>query len=136
MWQSKEYLLACQALHNAGMAPDLEAGWTVARGFADLGFEVFCLLPNNSLLSLFTGDRSDYSVEQRSHFIWAPTIDQALNEIHKLHCQVLSIQTQSHRAWEVCIEDEKKKDDFSVSANTLEEAVLAALQECYTRHSA
>ena len=59
MWSSPALLARCQELRELGLAPVFEAGRRLARGFADLGIEEFCLLSPNKIVSLFTGTVSD-----------------------------------------------------------------------------
>ena len=67
MLYSNDWLLACSKLKDI-TTQDFEAGDRIARGFADLGFEEYLLLPSDKLLSLYTSSTSKLHPAHKVHF--------------------------------------------------------------------
>jgi hypothetical protein len=71
----------------------------VARGFADLGFEEFQVLPGPRLLSLTAGTASPLPEEHRGHFFWIPSVDEAIELLEKSGAQIGACRREDGRDW-------------------------------------
>ena len=76
MWASRELLSLYQTLHRAGFRPPLREGRRVARGFADVGFEEFWILPARKLVSIVNGVASELQSEHERFFFAVPGADE------------------------------------------------------------
>lgn len=83
-YTSKQILERLSQLHAAGFFMKFEAGDKVARGFADLGFEEFFVLPGNRLSSTFTGEISQLKEGDEKHLFLIPDIDQVIAEAERV----------------------------------------------------
>lgn len=101
MYSSNRFLRKCQELHALGVYPDFTAGTRVARGFADLGFEEFWFIPPNSLVSLFTGKKSDLTADDKRHFFVVPDSDELLDEILRRGVCPAELSFREGRSWHI-----------------------------------
>jgi hypothetical protein len=99
MWCSNEYLLKCQALRERGIQFPFETGTRLARGFADLGFEEFVILPVGHLLSLFTGQTSELPDDHKRFFFVVPTFEQLVQYLIQSECSLDRIEFRDERSW-------------------------------------
>lgn len=99
MWFSREQFALCDELRIWGLAPRFEPGDVVARGFADLGFEEFQVLPGPTLLSLTAGTMSPLPEEHRQHFFWIPSVDEAIELFESRGIQIDSCSREDARTW-------------------------------------
>lgn len=88
LYLRNEQLARCEVLKQRGFPQKIEAGTHVSRGFADLGYEQFIVLPAGTLLSLFTGDRSTLLDEHRQFFFCVPTVDTFCSFLQNSECEV------------------------------------------------
>ena len=77
---SNQYLKLCQELKHQGIEFEIEPGIRLARGYADLGFEEYYLLPNNKLVSIYLGTLSEYRDEQAGFFFVVPEIQDLVHK--------------------------------------------------------
>jgi hypothetical protein len=91
----------CQSLASKGITPPFQPGDVLARGFADLGFEEFCILPGNLILSLQAGKVAPLPEEDRHRFFWVPTVEQFLDEIDKRGADIQRIEFPERRQWRI-----------------------------------
>jgi hypothetical protein len=103
----------------------LEAGARVGRGFADIGFEEFIVLPGNKLLSLLTGAVSALDQVKREHLFEILTPDRCIAEIKLAGFEINSIDYIDNRHWNVVLEGDQ--EDLSEQASSLEECLLKTL---------
>lgn len=75
---SNTFLRACEELMRAGYALKLEEGACIGRGFADIGYEAFIVLPGPKLLSLFTGQQIPFQERERHFFFCIPSEEELL----------------------------------------------------------
>lgn len=99
MWFSREQFALCNELRIWGLAPRFEPGDVVARGFADLGFEEFQVLPGSMLLSLTAGTVSAIPEGHRDHFFWIPSFDEAIDMVEMRGGTVQSLLREDARTW-------------------------------------
>lgn len=101
MWFTREQFEICNELRMWGLEPRFEPGDVVARGFADLGFEEFQVLPGERLLSLTAGTTTALPADHRGHFFWIPSTDECVDLLEKLGVPCVSCQRLNGREWSV-----------------------------------
>ncbi|MCB0339307.1 MAG: hypothetical protein KDD53_06870 [Bdellovibrionales bacterium] len=131
MWPEKDFLEECFALHELGFKPKIEVGSRVARGFADLGSEVFLLLSANETLSLFTGEKRTIPERELSRLCWVPTVDELVEQLHSMYFTVSNISTRDQRTWEISLTVEKTGTPLTFQASSIELALIKALRNCF-----
>ncbi|MBX7145068.1 MAG: hypothetical protein K1X79_11500 [Oligoflexia bacterium] len=99
MWATKEFLLACKALGEAGIRFNFKVGASVARGFADVGEEEFIVLPGNKLLSAYTGKLSEIDSDNVAFFFVLPTVDEMTDALQRSSFDIESISFENQRHW-------------------------------------
>ena len=78
----------------------------MARGFADLGYEEFYLLPQNKLVSIYTGENSQYNPAERDFFFLVPDTKQLIAELNSRECEITSLEHQDNREWVLSVSDQ------------------------------
>jgi len=121
---NNKFLKECEALQQAGWKPALKAGMRVARGFADLGYEEFYLLPQNKLVSIYTGESSQYNPTERDFFFLVPDTKQLIAELNNRECEIISLEHEDNREWVLCLSSE---DRVCFKGNSIKSALIAAL---------
>ncbi len=101
MWNNAEFLKLCESLKAIGRPGQFRSGSRVSRGFADVGFEEFVLLPNGKMMSLFTGAQSDFLEEHRGFFFEVPTIEDFLAELELRGERIVTVEFIDQRMWRV-----------------------------------
>ena len=99
MIHSNFFLKECESLQQSGWKPELKAGMRIARGFADLGYEEFYLLPQNKLVSIYTGESSLYNPAERDFFFLVPDTQQLIAELNNRECEIVSLEHEDNREW-------------------------------------
>lgn len=99
MWFSREQFALASELKQWGLEPRFEPGDIVARGFADLGFEEFQVLPSSRLLSLTAGTLSALPTEHSLHFFWIPSVDEITELLERLGVPCVSCKRVDQRDW-------------------------------------
>jgi hypothetical protein len=125
MWFTKEQFTLCNEMRQWGLVPRFEPGDLVARGFADLGFEEFQVLPASKLLSLTAGTVSALPSEHVGHFFWIPSVDEATFLIEKAGARCVSCTRFDQREW--IVEVQRGDEIEAHRATSLHTAVLLAL---------
>jgi hypothetical protein len=106
---------------EAGYKPDFSVGNVVGRGFADLGVELFEILPADKILSLYTGKLANFAPEDRDRFFQVPSVDAVVDRIERSGDRVFSISQLKSRDWRVQLDSGEVFEGPSI-----EEAVLGA----------
>lgn len=132
MWFSREQFEICSELKQWGVSPRFEPGDLVARGFADLGYEEFQVLPGRKLLSLTAGTLSALPQDDSGHFFWIPSIDEATDLIERAGARCLSCTRFDQREW--IVETQVSDEVEAHRAPSLHMAILLALRSV-RRHS-
>lgn len=99
MWFSPEQFLVIQQLKDVGLSARFEPGDVVLRGFADLGYEEFQVLPNQRLLSLTAGTISTIDPQHHEHFLWVPSVDEVVEIIEKKGIAINALHRIDGRQW-------------------------------------
>jgi hypothetical protein len=130
MWFTKEHFELCNQLRLSGLEPRFEPGDVVARGFADLGFEEFQVLPGPSILSLTAGTAKPLPPDHQHHFFWIPSVDESIELIEASGYELASCARQEMRDWLLSL---SKQDlaPIQVIARDLHGALLKALLVVY-----
>lgn len=119
MLRTKSFLNLCMRAKDAGYKPDFSVGNVVGRGFADLGVELFEILPGDKILSIYTGKVANFAPEDRDRFFEIPGVDAVVDRIERSGDRVFSITQLASRDWRVQLES---GDNFE--GQSIEEAVL------------
>jgi hypothetical protein len=72
---SNSFLSLCEKLQ---LSPSFALHEVVARGFADVGYESFAVLPGRRLLSLFTGKITPLQEQEAEFFFLVPDVEHLL----------------------------------------------------------
>lgn len=140
MWFTRQMFEVCQALKETGLQPRFEPGDVVARGFADLGFEEFQVLPGPKLLSLTAGTTSALSEEHRHFFFWIPSVEETVMLLEREGVEIRSCERKDGREWVIQLRAEQKLGESyteggalaeSFSSQSIHQSMLAAL--CHVR---
>jgi hypothetical protein len=99
MWLSKAELSVFQELRELGLKPTFEIGTRVGRGFADLGFEEYCILPGNRLQSLLTGTITPLAEHEKDKLFGVFSADDLLAELNLRGFDIKSICSPDQRKW-------------------------------------
>ncbi len=129
MWFSRTQFEICSELKSWGLEPRFEPGDLVARGFADLGYEEFQVLPGTRLLSLTAGTTTALPVEHSHHFFWIPSIDESVSLLEQAGVKCLRCDRVDARDWSV---EAQYEHGIEVQrARSLHEALLSTVREVY-----
>lgn len=94
-----DFLKTCEDARRGGFPLLDEVGDTIGRGFADVGSELFLVLPGEKLLSLFTGEKVNYQQADRAHYFSVPDVETVVREIEAGGHKVLCIERTEAREW-------------------------------------
>jgi hypothetical protein len=128
------FLADCEQLSQLLEDSEFDVGSLLGRGFADLGYEVFVLLPQRKLCSLFTGTVTDFPEGDQHRFFLVPLVDNLIEKLALLGEEFRSASYDSDVGhWQlICGERDvgsQNKDLVHASAvletETLHEALLA-----------
>lgn len=125
---SNAFLAECEQLPRESFPLLLKPGGFVGRGFADIGFELFSVLPGEKLLSLMTGARTQPTEPERQHLFPVPLVDDLLRTVTEQGGE--GIQLENRQGWTV----EASFSDEKVSAEA-ESLHLALIRLFLTRES-
>lgn len=128
MWFTREQFNLCNELRLWGLEPRFEPGDIVARGFADLGFEEFQVLPGPSLLSLTAGTVSRLPEDHQGHFFWIPSVDESVTLLESKGAEIQVLRREDGREWHLqCV----RSDDHAISVrgDCIHTVVLQALHQ-------
>jgi hypothetical protein len=126
MWFTRDQFALCNELRIWGLEPRFEPGDVVARGFADLGYEEFQVLPGPSLLSLTAGTVSRLPEEHRGHFFWIPSVDECITLIEARAAVLHELKRVDGRDWVLTVGNPDSVEQ-SVRGESIHEVVLKAL---------
>lgn len=94
-------LKKCQRLKELGISSHFEVGECLARGFADLGFEQFIVLPASKLLSLLTGSITPLNDSDREHLFLVPDVEQLTQLILEKGGDLRFAEYIDRRTWKI-----------------------------------
>ena len=131
MWFTRDHFALCNRLRALGLEPRFEVGDVVARGFADLGFEEFQVLPGPRILSLTAGTVKPLPDDHREHFFWIPSVDESIELLEVRGVTLDECVREDGRSWRIrarCLSGSQ----VDVRAQSLHEATLMALVAAYS----
>ena len=129
MWYTREHFEVAREVQVWGLTPRFEPGDIVARGFADLGYEEFQVLPGPKLLSLTAGTVTGVPADDTHHFFWIPSVDESLQLVEKQGAEQLSCARIDGREWRISCSARGRQ--LSASARDMHLAALKILLATY-----
>lgn len=99
----------------------------MGRGFADLGYEEFLVLPGEKLLSLFTGQVSQLNDENRRFLFPIPSVKQLINHIQLAGYDLISVTFEEQRRWKLVMRRSGSSESPTIEHVDLEGVLLEAL---------
>ncbi len=126
MWLNRAELDSFQSLCDLGLVPSFEIGTRVGRGFADVGYEEYCVLPGNRLQSLLTGTIAPLVDSDKGKLFAILSPDEILAQIVMRGFDVLSLSCPKQRDWVLEMQDSDQNRTTIVGRSVLN-ATLAAL---------
>jgi len=125
-----ELLKRYQHLQRSGYEPVFEAGRLVARGFADLGFEEFCMLSSTKMVSLSTGSITELPDEHRRFFFEVPSMPVLVDLIDRAGFDLQLLTFVERRRWAYTMLKVSNGRQYSGEHRLIEGALLEALIVC------
>jgi hypothetical protein len=120
MWNDRRYLEILGKLADRGYFREFECGDVVGRGFADVGYEEFVVLPDARLCSLYTGQvvnlppsDGNHGNASRYHFL-VPTLQQLGDIICRAGFDNIRVETELGAFWKASFEDGRVAHDNNV----------------------
>ena len=132
MWFTRDQFALCNELRIWGLEPRFEPGDVVARGFADLGYEEFQVLPGPSLLSLTAGTVTRLPEDHQGHFFWIPSVDECITLLESKSATVYQLNRIDCREWMLGLNC-SDGSELSVSGESLHEVALKALHRLLSK---
>lgn len=129
LWSDRGVLDRCFELQKYEEVFHLFPGAHVARGFADIGYEEFCFLPNEQLVSLFTGSVTELRAEERRFFFVVPSVDMVRDELDRRGWDIVRLESPERRGWILEARHEGSGRGVEVQGVTLLETALEALMK-------
>jgi hypothetical protein len=131
MWFTKEHFEVAREAQIWGLAPRFEPGDVIARGFADLGYEEFQVLPGPKILSLTAASVTNLPADDTRHFFWIPSVDESLGLIERQGAEQLMCARIDGREWQVSCQ--VRSEPILVVARDIHLAALKCLLATYQR---
>ena len=128
---SISYLDKCYELHQSGFRFDFDKGKKVARGFADLGYEEFYLLPGEKIVSVFTGSVAPFDDQAGEHFFVIPSSADLIVAIEQLDFDLKALDYCERRTWRLQLSHISTNDTQSFEGVQIEQALIAGLLYAY-----
>lgn len=125
------FLARCEELKLAGFNPGFEPGRCVARGFSDLGFEVFQLVRGDKLVSLFTGKLSEKPHDFEKHFFAVLSCDDMAGWLDRYGYDIGGLRYVEQRRWELSLRCSEDQVEVKIEGGTLDEVFLEALHYAF-----
>lgn len=122
---SQEYLSKCAALGRVRPQVEFGPGDFIARGFADLGAEVFCIIGADKMVSVFSGHISDAPRAADGHFFRVYDPDSLVNELLKLGAAIEGCRFLDQRTWLIQVSMGERK--IEKKADSLHGALIDCL---------
>ena len=101
------YLERCEAAGRGGFPLLCEVGDLIGRGFADVGYEVFAVLPGDRLISVLTGEQTSFQEADTRHYFSVPEVDSIIQVLESSGDKVLSVERRDAREWHVQVETQE-----------------------------
>ncbi|MCB0335015.1 MAG: hypothetical protein KDD62_01875 [Bdellovibrionales bacterium] len=121
------YLKKCESLAREASLFAPRVGSVVARGFADLGCEEFLVLPNEGLLSLYSGQVNKSMALGDPQLFVVPDIQQMQEALRELQFDLETLNFVDQRFWELRLKPAHGNELVTCQHERLEEVFLDAL---------
>lgn len=122
---SNSYLERCEAARRDGFPLLHDVGDVIGRGFADIGYELFVVLPGERILSLLTGEKSHLQPADEQHYFSVPTADTVVEILESTGNVFVEGTRPESREWIVKIQL-KNGEEKACSDSSLVLALLKA----------
>lgn len=119
MLYGNSWLKICSQLKDIS-TQHFEAGDRIARGFADLGFEEYLLLPNEKILSLYTASVVPFPSEHKHHFFKVLSTVQLSNYLIAKNLDFVLRTSDNQFTCEI--------SDLKFSGNSIEQVLMEAVK--------
>lgn len=127
---SPRILQLADDLHKRGVSFPWDQGTYLCRSYADLGTEVFVLVGPRSVVSTFTGQRTEIAAEHERFFFRIPSTTELLEALFQGGWAVQELTFVDQRRWHlVCVEAGTSCEMFRTEGEDLEAVLLEALCE-------
>ncbi|MBX7137692.1 MAG: hypothetical protein K1X83_06880 [Oligoflexia bacterium] len=124
---TRQFIQNCAALQGRLRVGELEPGVRVARGFADLGFELFMILSPHKMVSLYTGKSVEIAETEHAQLVPVPSPDELVDLISRNNFDIDGLHFIEQRYWRLTLRDVKSGAQQPFEAATLEEVLLKGL---------
>jgi hypothetical protein len=135
MWFTKDQFALCRELRELGLEPRFDVGDVVARGFADLGFEEFQVLPGPRILSLTAGTVKPLPDEHRQYFFWIPSVEELVDLIEARGGVIRECVREDQREWRIALQSSSVSQSFTC-ARSIHEGFMRVLVEVLSQKAA
>ena len=115
----EKILPACELLSHIDYFKNIKPGQIVARKFADVGFEEFLYVKDNTFVSLLNGKISEIDGENTRHLFYVPEVENIINEAEIKRLNFKKINKEDEK-WEIEI--------FSLSKNEMQKTAEVDLK--------
>ena len=129
LWSDRGVLDRCFEIQKHEVVFRLFPGAHIARGFADVGYEEFCFLPNERIVSLFTGSITELREEDRRFFFVVPTVDMVREELDRRGWDIVRLESPERRGWILEARHESSAGRIEGHGGSVLEAMLDALKK-------
>jgi hypothetical protein len=109
-----ESLCSCDNDHVRELLTSFEVGDNLIRGFADVGYEEFVLLPSNRLCSKLSGVVKPLDESEMRHFFRIPSLYDWGDLICRLGGTNLNLGTELGSRWRASVEVGQERQPLSV----------------------
>jgi hypothetical protein len=123
LFSDPNFLRRCDELKQILQPEKFEPGSKISRGYADLGYEEFLVLPSQKLLSLYSGKVSEIPEGHSHHFFWVPTAVEFVQAISN-QADLLGMDFISQRSWRIRFRPQMATEESLIESSTLEDALL------------
>lgn len=86
-------------MSHAQLFLEWEPPLCIARGYADLGYEEFALMPDGSMISLTNGKVSVLPDEHRRLFFCVPSVQEMVRKIDLAGYDIIEVRYENQRSW-------------------------------------
>jgi hypothetical protein len=100
MWYDQQFLEQIATLVEICSLHQFEPGDEVVRGYADVGFEEFLVLPGDRLCSKFTGQVTELTSEKREHLFRVPSLEELTDVLCRQGASAISLFCPSGNLWQ------------------------------------
>jgi hypothetical protein len=99
MWNDDSYLNKVYKLSRSGFFLDFYEGQSVARRYADIGFEEFMVLNNYELVSKLTGTKSSLVTDEKRELFLVPIFEEAVAWLEECGGNLSSLTKTGAKRW-------------------------------------